>query len=98
MRQVFILGAVALAIVFGGLSLGSAQNQDSPDPGTGGGCLASPVASPDASPDVSFEGTPVAVAGASPVASPGVSPFATPVASPEALDVCATPVTGTPAS
>lgn len=98
MRQVFILGAVALAIIFGGLSLGAAQDQDAPDPGSGGGCFASPVASPDASPEVSFEGTPVAVAGASPVASPGVSPFATPVASPEVVDTCATPEMGTPAS
>ncbi len=94
MRRLFILGAVALAIVFGGISLGVAQDQNTVDEEVGDVCLASPVASPDASP----EGSPAVLAEASPVASPDISPFASPVASPIVFDVCATPEVGTPAS
>ncbi|MDP9355916.1 MAG: hypothetical protein M3R02_11680 [Chloroflexota bacterium] len=94
MRRLFVLGAVALAIVFGGISLGVAQDQEVVEEEAATGCLASFEASPFASP----EGTPAVFTEASPDASPGVSPFASPVASPEAFEVCASPEVGTPTS
>ncbi|MDP9369464.1 MAG: hypothetical protein M3Q03_14510 [Chloroflexota bacterium] len=90
MRRLFMLGAVALAIVFGGISLGVAQDQEVVEEEAATGCLASVAASPDASPFASPEASPEAVLAA--------SPFASPEASPEAFLECATPEVGTPTS
>ncbi len=85
MTRIFVLAALALALILGVGALNAAQDARTP---TGDVC-ASPVGSPEMG---TPEATPVDV----PLA-PGVGPLgAAPEASPEALVDCATPGVGTP--
>ena len=85
MTRLFVLVALAVALILGVGALNAAQDARTP---TGDVC-ASPVGSPEVG---SPEATPVDV----PLA-PGVGPLvASPEASPETLVACASPAVGTP--
>ena len=90
MRRLFLLAAFAFVLVSGvvvtAAQSGTDVQTEEEDSGAQGAGCALPVASP----------------GAEPVASPSLAlastPIATPEGSPVSLDICATPVGGTPAS